>query len=140
MALSPRQPGLTVALYVGLGCRRDCPLEVLETLLQHALQAIGLQPSAVRGIATLTAKADEPALLQLAQRHGLALEHFDTSRLQAFEAQLSHRSAVAHAHTGCWGVAESAALALAWQVEGRASLVLTRQVLGPATLAVARGR
>lgn len=128
------------ALYIGLGCRRGCPLEVLETLLQQALQANGLQPSAVRGIATLTAKADEPALLHLAQRHGLTLEHFDARQLQAFETQLSHRSAVAHAHTGCWGVAESTALALAWQAEGQASLVLTRQVLGPATLAVARGR
>lgn len=128
------------ALYIGLGCRRGCPLEVLESLLQQALQANGLQPSAVRGIATLTAKADEPALVQLAQRHGLTLEHFDVRQLQAFEAQLSHRSAVVHAHTGCWGVAESSALALAWQAEGQASLVLTRQVLGPATLAVARGR
>ncbi len=128
------------ALYVGLGCRRGCPLEVLDALLQQALQANGLQPSAVRGIATLAAKADEPALLQLAERHGLALQPFDALQLQPFEAQLSHRSSITYSHTGCWGVAESAALALAWQVEGQASLVLTRQVLGPATLALARGR
>ena len=71
-------------LYVGFGCRRGCPLEVLDTLLQQALQANGLQLSTVRGIATLTAKADEPGLLQLAEHHGLALQHFEALGLQRF--------------------------------------------------------
>ncbi|MFR0717944.1 cobalamin biosynthesis protein [Enterobacterales bacterium BD_CKDN230030183-1A_HGKHYDSX7] len=128
------------ALYIGLGCRRGCPLETLESALRQALQDHGLAPSAICGIATVTSRANEPALVQLAERHGLQLQHFDAPALERFEAQLSHRSAVAHLHTGCWGVAESAALALAWQVEGQASLVLTRQVHGPTTLAMARGR
>ncbi|MEB0174373.1 cobalamin biosynthesis protein, partial [Undibacterium sp. CCC1.1] len=40
------------------------------------------------------------------------------------DAQLSYRSALAFAHTGCHGVAESAALALAEQLSGRPSVLL----------------
>jgi cobalt-precorrin 5A hydrolase len=59
------------------------------------------------------------------------------AQLQPYEPLLSHRSAATHRHSGCWGVAESAALALANQRQGTARLLLTRQVLGPATLALA---
>ena len=71
---------------------------------------------------------------------GLPLLLYDARQLLPFEPLLSHRSAVAHAHSGCWGVAESAALAMASQHLGTAKLRVTRQVLGPATLALACGR
>ncbi|MNN53245.1 cobalamin biosynthesis protein CbiG [compost metagenome] len=93
----------------------------------------------MRGIASITSKADEPGLQQLAERHNLPLLVFDASQLQAYEPQLSHRSAVAFAHSSCWGVAESAALALAHHERGNAALVVTRQTLGAATLALACG-
>ena len=94
--------------------------------------------SALRGIASISLKADEAGLQQLAARLGLPLVLYHSAHLQAFEPLLSHRSATAHAHSGCWGVAESAALALASEQPGStARLLLTRQVLGPATLALA---
>ncbi|MBM7396177.1 cobalt-precorrin 5A hydrolase [Pseudomonas sp. M5] len=127
------------ALYAGFGCRRGCPVEVLDELLHQALHGHGLTLSALRGIASITSKADEPGLQQLAERHNLPLLVFDASQLQAYEPQLSHRSAVAFAHSGCWGVAESAALAMAHHERGNASLVVTRQTLGAATLALACG-
>lgn len=127
------------ALYAGFGCRRGCPVEALDELLHQALHSHGLTLAALRGIASITAKADEPGLRQLAERHDLPLLVFAPSQLQAYEPQLSHRSAVAFAHSGCWGVAESAALALADHECGNAALVVTRQTLGGATLALASG-
>ncbi|MFJ4430759.1 cobalamin biosynthesis protein [Pseudomonas sp. NPDC089395] len=127
------------ALYAGFGCRRGCPVDVLDTLLRQSLASQGLALDALRGIATISLKADEPGLRQLALRHGLILVVFDVGQLQAFEPLLSHRSAPAYAHSGCWGVAESTALALASRELGSASLRVTRQSHGPATVALACG-
>ena len=125
------------AFYAGFGCRRGCPADTLHTLLRQALDSRGLASADLQGIASIALKADEPGLRQLAERLDVPLVLYDVALLQPYEAQLSHRSAVAHAHSGCWGVAESAALALASQRLGTARLLLTRQVLGPATLALA---
>jgi len=128
------------ALYAGFGCRRGCPADTLENLLRQALADHGLTLSALRGIASIALKVDEPGLQQLAKRLGLPLLLYDAGQLQPYEPLLSHRSVIAHAHSGCWGVAESAALAMASQHLGTARLRVTRQVLGPATLALACGR
>lgn len=136
MTIDPPMP----ALYAGFGCRRGCPVAVLERLLHEVLERHGLSATALRGIASVAGKADEPGLQQLAARHALPLVVFDLEQLQAFEPQLSHRSAVAYAHSGCWGVAESTALALANLNHANATLKVARQVLGPATLALACGR
>ncbi|AJQ46942.1 cobalamin biosynthesis protein [Pseudomonas putida] len=126
------------AFYAGFGCRRGCPADTLQTLLLHALASQGLALADLHGIATISFKGDEAGLQQLAERLGLPLVLYHSAQLQAFEPLLSHRSATAHAHSGCWGVAESAALALASQQPGStARLLLTRQVLGTATLALA---
>ncbi|MFI7858214.1 cobalamin biosynthesis protein [Pseudomonas promysalinigenes] len=127
------------ALYAGIGCRRGCPVQALDQLVHEVLALHGLQPKALRGIASIASKADEPGLQQLATRYHLPLVLFEADQLHAFQAQLSHHSAVAFAQTGCWGVAESAALALASLGHAHANLRVTRQVLGPATLALACG-
>jgi len=125
------------AFFAGFGCRRGCPADALEALLRQALNNQGLALADLHGIASVSLKADEPGLHQLAERLAVPLVLYPTRQLQAYEALLSHRSAAAHAHSGCWGVAESAALALASERLGTARLLLTRQVLGPATLALA---
>ncbi|QXI45665.1 MULTISPECIES: cobalamin biosynthesis protein [Pseudomonas] len=125
------------AFYAGFGCRRGCPAEALEALLRQALSTQRLALADLHGIASISLKADEPGLQQLAEHLAVPLVLYPTAQLHAYQAQLSHHSAAAHAHSGCWGVAESAALALASQRSGTARLLLTRQVLGPATLALA---
>ena len=124
-------------LYAGFGCRRGCPVDVLEALLQAVLEHHGLNITALRGFASIAGKADEPGLQQLAARHALPLVVFAAEQLQRFEPQLSHRSALAFAHSGCWGVAESTALALASLNHPSVTLKVARQVRGPATLALA---
>ncbi|MEX5344011.1 cobalamin biosynthesis protein [Pseudomonas sp. I2] len=135
MRLAPPAP----ALYAGFGCRQGCPADTLQALLRGALAAHGLAPALLRGIASIDLKANEPGLQELARRLALPLVLFSPAQLHAFEPLLSHRSATTFQHSGCWGVAESAALALASQAQGPAALRVTRQVLGPATLALASG-
>ncbi|MDD2058240.1 cobalamin biosynthesis protein [Pseudomonas sp. GD03860] len=124
-------------LFVGLGCRRGCPAEALGNLLERTLEAHDLPLAAVAGLASIDLKHDEPGLHQLALRLGVPLLFFSAAQLAAFEFRLSHRSKVAFAHSGCYGVAESTALALAEQLAGPAHLQVTRTLHADATLALA---
>ncbi|WP_342651398.1 cobalamin biosynthesis protein [Pseudomonas sp. REB1044] len=125
------------ALYAGFGCRRGCSVEVLEHLLRRSLAAHGLAITAVRGIASIALKADEPGLSALSRRLALPLVCYDAQQLRPFLNQLSHRSEISHKTTGCWGVAESAALALAGGQGDQPRLRISRQVFANATLAIA---
>jgi cobalt-precorrin 5A hydrolase len=127
------------ALYAGLGCRRGCPVETLAVLLRRTLTDQGIPLSALRGIASIAPKAREPGLLALAERLDLPLVCFEAEQLLDFEPLLSQRSATVFAQTGCWGVAESAALALAGRTCSQPRLYVPRRILGGATLALASG-
>lgn len=131
------QAAIAPALYAGFGCRSGCPVETLDTLLRQTLSEHQLPLSALRGIASIDTKAHEPGLLQLAERLGLPLTVFTAQHLLPLTPRLSHRSDITFRHTGCWGVAESSALALAQSNYPHANLRVERQVLGPATLAIA---
>lgn len=103
-------------LAIGLGCHSDCPAEVLLELIETSLAQHGFTLAAVSGLASIDKRAQTPGLLQLAEQLRLPLVLFSAAQLQAFEPQLTHRSARTFAHTGCHGVAESTALALASQM------------------------
>ena len=98
-------------LVVGLGCQRGCEVHSLLALLDSALAEAGIERSRVTALASIDRKRDEPGLLALAQRLNLPLQCLSAEQLVDYEHRLSHRSALAFAHTGCYGVAESAALA-----------------------------
>lgn len=127
------------ALYAGFGCRKGCPVEQLDALLRQTMAAHGLMMSALCGIASIDLKADEPGLLALSAELKVPLTLFGTRALLEVEPLLSHRSATAFAHTGCWGVAESAALALAARHHRHSGLKVPRQMSATATLALAWG-
>ena len=125
-------------LVVGLGCQRGCPVSTLRALLDQALQAhqIGLQQ--ITALASIDLKRDEPGLIELAAQLELPLTYFSSEELAGYQPQLSHRSEIAFERTGCYGVAESAALALAEQLaQAPAKLLISRQKYAQATLALA---
>ena len=126
------------ALVVGLGCQGGCSVEALLALFNEALAGAGIDPRHISALASIDRKQDEPGLLALAASLGLPLKFFSAQQLASHEAQLSHRFAVAFAHTGCHGIAESAALALATQLAQRpARLLINRQKSPQATFALA---
>ncbi|WP_416425409.1 cobalamin biosynthesis protein [Pseudomonas sp. App30] len=122
-------------LYAGFGCQRGCPASVLADLLDTTLAHHGLSRGDVTGVASIDLKADEAGLLELAQALDVPLTLFSAAQLAPFEPRLTHRSAVAFSHTGCHGVAESAALALAG---AGSQLRVSRQKNAKATLALAQ--
>jgi len=125
-------------LVVGLGCQRGCPASTLRALLDQALQAHRIELRAVKALATIDLKRDEPGLLELATQLNLPLRFFSSAELAGYQQRLSHQSQIAFERTGCYGVAESAALAMAEQLlQAPAKLLIARQKYAQATLALA---
>ena len=96
------------ALWLGLGCERNTSLSLLERAVAEALAAQRLAHAAVAGLASAMRKADEPALLALAERHGWPLRCFHSEQLAA--VQVPNPSPVVAAELGTASVAEAAAL------------------------------
>jgi cobalt-precorrin 5A hydrolase len=132
------ETGAAPTLVVGLGCQRGCPVSTLLALLDQALAAHQIARHEIRALASIDLKRDEPALLELAAQLGLPVTYFSSEQLAGYEQHLSHLSQIAFERTGCYGIAESAALALAEQLaQGPAKLVIARQKYAQATLALA---
>ncbi|MGF0238483.1 cobalamin biosynthesis protein [Rhodococcus sp. IEGM1300] len=132
------EPGTAPTLVVGLGCQRGCPAGTLRALLEQALQAHRIELHQIVALATIDLKRDEPGLLELAAELELPLSYFSSEQLARYQTQLSHRSQIAFERTGCYGVAESAALALAEHLaQSPATLLISRQKYAQATLALA---
>ncbi|OHV42422.1 hypothetical protein CC117_12050 [Parafrankia colletiae] len=156
------------SLVVGVGASRGAPAAEIDTLIDAALAGAGLSPAAVSHLATVTAKADEAGLLQVAARRGWPLVVHTAEELAG--VTVPHPSEVVRAAVGTPSVAEAACLLSAparradgppGQVasagagtvaEGHAAgaagtvgvagaqLVVAKQVSAHATVAVARHR
>ena len=95
----------------------------------------GLAAAAVLAVVSIELKCAEPGIHALAATFGVPARFFPAQRLRAETARLSERSAAAFRATGCWGVAEGAALAAAGS-DG--TLVVPKRKSRRATCAVAR--
>jgi cobalt-precorrin 5A hydrolase / precorrin-3B C17-methyltransferase len=122
-------------LALGIGCARGAAAAEIAELANKTLAAGGLSPAAVALVVSVEAKLAEPAIHALARRLGVPARFFPATRLLGETGRLTERSPAAFRATGCWGVAEGAALAAA----GRGgSLVVTKRKSRHATCAVAR--
>jgi cobalt-precorrin 5A hydrolase/precorrin-3B C17-methyltransferase len=121
-----------------MGCERGTSLSLLERLVDQILLEHGLAPQAVTGVATVDRKADEPALVALAQARGWPLRCFPAAQLAPIV--VPHPSEVVARELGTASVAEASALLAAG---GGAELLVEKTIeraqpgeQGAATLAV----
>ncbi len=123
---------------LGIGCDRNCPLEMIDELLDKAAAVLNIGESFM-ALASIDRKADEPCLLATAADLALPLQTWPARHLRSVEDQLTEKSETVFREVGCYGVAEAAALIAATQITGnRAELVLPKQKNARATIAVAR--
>jgi cobalt-precorrin 5A hydrolase len=99
-------------LVLVIGCDRGTPFDLLSRGVDQALAAHGLSRKAIRAIATIDKKADEPGLLELAERRGVPLLTYSAEALDALGADegVENPSARVKAFVGTRGVCEPAAL------------------------------
>ena len=110
-------------LILGVGCDRDTPLGLIERGVNMLLAKHNLSPKAVKGLATVDRKKDEPALLALAERRGWPLAIYTAEELDAVPG-IENPSEVVMRHVGTRGVAEPAALKAA----GAERLLVGKQI------------
>ena len=92
---------------VGVGCRRGCEPVILQDSVEAALAGLGLAPEAVSTLATIDLKAAEPAVVELAAKHGWLLRTFSAQTLAAQSGDFASSEFV-RAHVGVDNVCERA--------------------------------
>ncbi|HUC68068.1 MAG TPA: precorrin-3B C(17)-methyltransferase [Stellaceae bacterium] len=122
-------------LALGVGCERGCSIEELAALVQASLAGAGLAPQAVAAIVSIDVKLDEAAVHELARRLDVPARFFTAAELLAQTERLANPSEAVFRETGCWGVAEGAALAA---VGAEGELIVAKRKSARATCAIAR--
>ncbi|MEM8536668.1 MAG: precorrin-3B C(17)-methyltransferase [Pseudomonadota bacterium] len=133
-----RDDGLTFyakRFTLGLGCARGADTFAMMAHVAGVLETAGIAPEAVAAVATIDLKADEPAIVGVAERLGAPLRLFAAETLDAETPRLANPSDVVFAEVGCHGVAEAAALACAGPM---AELVVEKHKTAEATCAIAK--
>lgn len=136
-AISPAQDQLVYhpkQLVLGIGCARGYSAEAGEAFVLQQLAEAGIAHEAIAAIASVDLKADEPALLRVADVIGCPIRVFTPAELEEETARLSAPSQIVFDEIGCHGVAEAAALRLAGPA---ALLVVPKQKADNLTLAIA---
>ncbi|WEX76070.1 cobalamin biosynthesis protein [Sinorhizobium numidicum] len=133
----------TAKLVLGLGCERGTAPEEVIAVAERALAGAGASAREVVFVASLDARAGEPAIHAAARHFSVPVRFFNAATLEAESPRLQNPSEIVFAHTGCHGVAEGAALAGAGQdavliVPKVRSARATAAVAGPARCAGVR--
>ena len=98
---------ITYNAVVGVGCRRGCEPATLQDSVEAALAGLGLAPEAVSTLATIDLKAAEPAVVELAAKHGWRLRTFSAQTLAAQGGDFASSEFV-RTHVGVDNVCERA--------------------------------
>jgi cobalt-precorrin 5A hydrolase/precorrin-3B C17-methyltransferase len=122
-------------LVLGIGCERLAPIADVLALAESCLAEAGVDPQHLACLATLSAKATEPAIQAVAAYLNVPICAFTAEQLEAETPRLANPSAAVFRITGCHGVAEGAALA---GVGSRGHLILPKRIGGRATCAIAQ--
>ena len=94
-------------LHVGIGCRRDSAPEGVAEHMTAVMEAHRLSPLAIRSVATIELKKDEPLFHALAQTWEAEKHVYRADELA--DITVPNPSQKVFDTTGVWGVAESAA-------------------------------
>jgi cobalamin biosynthesis protein CbiG len=121
-----------VSAYVlGAGCSRGCPAIELLELVEHVLGEAGITRDEVRALATIDTRAQEPALVEIADAMRWPLHTYPAQQLGTVAVPTP--SSVVASHAGTPSVAEAAALLSA----RRGRVIVPKQRSTHATCALA---
>ena len=137
-AARPRERALVLhppVLALGVGASRNCPPAELAALVHRTLGSAKLASESIGTVVSIDLKMDEPAVMALARRLGVPARFFPADQLLKETPRLRSPSAAAFRATGCYGVAEGAALAA---VGRQGALIVAKRKTRHATCAIAR--
>lgn len=97
------------SLVLGIGCDRNTSPEMMERGVAKVLLEAGLSIDCVDRVATIDVKGDEPAILQLVERHGWKLTLYPAADLNGVHG-VENPSEVVRKYVGTDSVGEAACL------------------------------
>ncbi len=119
-------------VHLGIGCRRNTPLENIEALVLPQLEALSLDKRCVAGIASIDLKKDEQGLLAFARKYNYPAVFYTADELNAVEGDFTP-SAFVKSVVGVSNVCERSAV----RDSGGGKLLLRKTALNGVTLAIA---
>lgn len=102
-------------LHLGIGCRKNCDPTGVKDYIEEDLKQACLSAAAIRTVATIGLKKEEPLIRALAEEWGAEIRIYFPEQLQ--EIAVPHPSEKVYEVTGVYGVAESVALKSAGNTE-----------------------
>lgn len=122
-------------LTLGVGCERNAPAAGLISHVKDHLAEANLSAQSIVAMGSIDIKVDEAAMQGLAKELDIPFRVFEASHLNTYKDQLQNPSDIVFKETGCYGVAEGAALSLAGN---GGDLILPKQKDPKHTMAIAR--
>ncbi|GBF37277.1 cobalt-precorrin 5A hydrolase [Leptospira johnsonii] len=110
------------SLVLGLGCDKGIPTEVVENGITKVLKEYNLSFESIKAIASVDAKKEEPAFLEISEKYGWEFITFPAEKLDQVEG-ISEISKAASEYVGTRSVSEAASLLLS----GSEKLLVTKQ-------------
>ncbi|OCJ04396.1 precorrin methylase [Rhizobium sp. AC44/96] len=120
---------------VGIGCERAASVDEVHELVMAALAVVGVGAEELAVVASIDTRAEEPAILAVAERFSVPVLFFQAEALEAETPRIKNPSDIVFARVGCHGVAESAALAA---IGPLGELLLPKTKSRRATVAIAQ--
>lgn len=97
-------------IIAGVGCRKGVAVETFENFVLDTLDSLGLSVKALRLMASIDLKKDEPCCVSFCEKYGLEFRVFSSAELQAVAGDFSSSSFV-QGVTGVDNVCERSAFA-----------------------------
>lgn len=119
-------------VHLGIGCRRNTPLENIEALVLSELEKLALDKRTVVGVASVDLKKDEQGLLAFARKYNFPTTFYTAQQLNAVQGDFTP-SAFVQSVVGISNVCERSAVL---DAQG-GKLLLRKTSLNGVTLAVA---
>lgn len=122
-------------IIAGIGCRKNTAPSLLEDFLVDTLATMGVSLEALAALASINLKAEEPALLALAEKYRLPFHTFSPEELAALPGQFD-ASPFVQSVTGVDNVCQRAALLAARQMGASGQLLTPKLAREGVTLAL----
>lgn len=119
-------------VYLGIGCRRNTPLENIEALVLMAMENMHIDMRSVAGIASVDLKKDEQGLLAFADKYKVPASFYTAEELNSLEGDFTPSSFVKSV-VGVSNVCERSAVF----ASGKGELLLRKTSLNGVTVAIA---
>ena len=81
-------------VHLGIGCKRNTPLERIEELVLPELERLDLDMRSIAGLASVDLKKDEQGLLAFAQKYKIPAHFYSAEELNALEGDFTPSSFV----------------------------------------------